>query len=110
MGVIYLVRHGQANPSAYGVADSAPTGDAPADDSAAAVSNPGPGCTRVELERYLQGPKDANTLRVLLPGGRVVQGRIIDGCNEPAGGWLLIDVEQNQAVEQSTDQDGWKWE
>ena len=74
------------------------------------VSNPGPGCTRVELERYLQGPKDANTLRVLVPGGRVVQGRIIDGCNEPAGGWLLIDVEQNQAVEQSTDQDGWKWE
>ena len=56
------------------------------------------------------GQHDANTLRVLLPGGRVVQGRIIDGCNEPAGGWLLIDVEQNQAVEQSTDQDGWKWE
>ena len=45
MGVIYLVRHGQANPSAYGVADSAPTGDAPTDDSAAAVSNPGPGLT-----------------------------------------------------------------
>ena len=45
MGVIYLVRHGQANPSAYGVADSAPTENAPADDSAAAGSDPGPGLT-----------------------------------------------------------------
>ena len=45
MGVIYLVRHGQANPSAYGVADSAPNEMAPTDDSAAAVSDPGPGLT-----------------------------------------------------------------
>jgi len=49
--------------------------------------------TRVELARYLEGPKDANVLRVILPEGRMVQGPIIDGCNAPLGGWLLIDVE-----------------
>lgn len=48
---------------------------------------------RVELARYLEGPKDANVLRVILPEGRMVQGPIVDGCNAPLGGWLLIDVE-----------------
>ncbi|WP_256677724.1 hypothetical protein [Pseudomonas sp. PB103] len=48
--------------------------------------------TRVELARYLEGPKDANMLRVILPDGQLVQGPIVDGCNAPLGGWLLIDV------------------
>jgi hypothetical protein len=74
------------------------------------LSNAGPGLSRLELDRYLQGPKDANTLRVLLPGGRVVQGRIIDGCNEPAGGWLLIDVEQDLSLAPPANGSGWKWE
>ncbi|WP_415763212.1 hypothetical protein [Pseudomonas sp. CP4] len=52
----------------------------------------GPDLTRVELARYLEGPKDANMLRVILPDGQLVQGPIVDGCNAPLGGWLLIDV------------------
>jgi hypothetical protein len=75
------------------------------------VSNAGPGRTRIGLQHYLQGPKDANTLRVILPDGLLIQGPIIDGCNEPTGGWLLIDVQQyDLAVDQPASLDGWKWQ
>lgn len=74
------------------------------------VSNAGPGRTRVGFHHYLQGPNDANTLRVILPDGLMIQGPIIDGCNEPTGGWLLIDVEQyDLALDQPANLDGWKW-
>lgn len=73
--------------------------------------NAGPGRVRVELQHYLQGPKDANTLRVMLPHGMMVQGPMIDGCNEPTGGWLLIDVEQyDLALEQPGNEERWKWQ
>lgn len=74
-------------------------------------AGPGPGRVRVELQHYLQGPKDANTLRVMLPHGMMVQGPMIDGCNEPNGGWLLINVEQyDLALEQPGNNEGWKWQ
>ncbi|AZF20787.1 hypothetical protein C4J91_2037 [Pseudomonas sp. R3-52-08] len=39
-------------------------------------------------------------MRVILPGGLLLQGPITDGRNEP-GGWLLIQAEQyDLAVEQ----------
>lgn len=74
------------------------------------MSHSCPGRTRVELDRYLQGPKDANMLRVILPDGLMEQGPIIDGCNDPAGGWLLINVEQyDLALEPPANLNGWKW-
>ncbi|WP_192560308.1 hypothetical protein [Pseudomonas allokribbensis] len=51
---------------------------------------------RVEFAHYLQGPQEANTLQVMLPDGMLLQGPIIDGSNEPAGGWLLINVEPHE--------------
>jgi len=42
----------------------------------------------------MQGPARANTVRVMLPHGMMVQGPIIDGGNELTGGWLLINFEQ----------------
>lgn len=73
--------------------------------------NLGSGRVRVELQRYLQGPKGTNTLRVMLPHGTMVQGLIIDGCNEPTGGWLLIDVElYDLTLEQPDTQKGWQWQ
>lgn len=73
--------------------------------------NAGPGRVRVELQHYLQGPKDANTLRVMLPHGMMVQGPILRGCNEPAGGWLLVNVEQyDLAFEQARTERGWQWQ
>lgn len=75
------------------------------------LTNAGPGRVRVELQYYLQGPTDANTLRVMLPHGMMVQGSMVDGCNEPNGGWLLIDVEHyDLALEQPGDQEGCKWQ
>jgi hypothetical protein len=66
---------------------------------------------RLELDRYLQGPKEANAIQVVLPGGLVLQGPIVDGSNEPAGGWLLIDVEQHELpLEPPASLNGWKWE
>lgn len=58
------------------------------------LSHAGPGRARIELQHYLQGPKAANLLRVLLPDGRMLQGQILDSCNEPGGGWVLIKIEQ----------------
>jgi hypothetical protein len=52
--------------------------------------------TRVELAHFLEGPKDANMLRVILPDGLMVQGLIVAGSNQPLGGWLLIDVESGE--------------
>jgi hypothetical protein len=73
--------------------------------------NVGPARLRVELQHYLQGPKEANTLRVMLPHGTMVQGPMIDGRNEPNGGWLLINIEHfDLALEQLGNQDGWKWQ
>lgn len=47
----------------------------------------------------------------MLPGGRMVQGRIIDGCNEPTGGWLLINLGPHDvALGQSASLKGWTWE
>ncbi|WP_130909599.1 hypothetical protein [Pseudomonas sp. Sample_9] len=73
--------------------------------------NVGSGRVRVELQHYLQGPKEANALRVMLPHGTMVQGLIVDGSNEPTGGWLLIDVEQYElALEQPGTLNGWQWQ
>ncbi|QSL86218.1 hypothetical protein [Pseudomonas atacamensis] len=68
------------------------------------------GRVRVELQYYLQGPKAANTLRVMLPHGMMAQGPILDGWNQPTGGWLLIDVEQyDLAYESPGSSKGWQW-
>ncbi|WP_460138254.1 hypothetical protein [Pseudomonas sp. S2_A10] len=56
--------------------------------------NVGSGRFRVEFDRYLQDPKEASAVQVMLTGGLLLQGPIVDGSNEPAGSWLLIDVEQ----------------
>ena len=46
-----------------------------------------------------------------MPGGLVLQGPIVDGSNEPAGGWLLIDVEQYELpLEPPATLQGWKWQ
>lgn len=69
----------------------------------------GPERTRVELQHYLRGPKAANLLRLTLPDGRMLEGQIIDGCNQPGGGWLLIhDGHLELTLEPSAS--GWKWE
>jgi hypothetical protein len=60
------------------------------------LSKVGSDCTRVELAHFLEGPKDANMLRVILPDGLMVQGLIVGGSNQPLGGWLLIDVESGE--------------
>lgn len=66
---------------------------------------------RLEFDRYLQGPKEANAIQVVLPGGLLLHGPIVDGSNEPAGGWLLIDVEQYELpLEPPANLKGWKWE
>ncbi|MCP1489358.1 hypothetical protein J3D48_005671 [Pseudomonas fluorescens] len=60
------------------------------------LSKVGPDRTRVELAHFLEGPKDANMLRVILPDGLMVQGLIAEGSNQPLGGWLLIEVEHGE--------------
>ena len=66
---------------------------------------------RVEFDRYLRGPEQANALRVVLPGGLLLQGPIVDGRNKPGGGWLLIDVEPHELPpEPPPNLKGWKWE
>lgn len=75
------------------------------------LSEAGAGQARIELQQYLQGPKAANLLRLMLPDGRMVQGQILDSCNEPGGGWLLIRIEQFELTpEPPADASGWKWE
>ncbi|MEX0166465.1 hypothetical protein MRBLPD1_005014 [Pseudomonas brassicacearum] len=53
------------------------------------------GSTRLGLEfdRYLQGTREVNAIRVVLPGGLLLQVPTNDGSNEPAGDGLLTDVE-----------------
>jgi hypothetical protein len=66
---------------------------------------------RLEFDRYLQGPKEANAILVVSPGGLLLPGPIVDGSNEPAGGWPLIDVEQHELpIEPPATLNGWKWE
>lgn len=60
------------------------------------LSKIGPNCTRVELASFLEGPENANMLRVILPDGLVVQGLIVGACNQQLGGWLLLDVESGE--------------
>lgn len=73
--------------------------------------NAGPGRVRVELQHYLHGPARANTVRVMLPHGMMVQGPIVDGSNEPTGGWLLINVEQyDLAFEPPGASKEWQWQ
>lgn len=75
------------------------------------VINLGPTRFRLEFDHYLQGPKEANALQVVLPDGVLLQGSIVDGCNEPAGGWLLIDVEPHELpLQRPANLNGWKWE
>lgn len=75
------------------------------------VLNVGPQRFRLEFDRYLQGPMQANAIQVILPSGLVLQGPIVDGSNEPAGGWLLIDVEQYELpLEPPANLNGWTWE
>ncbi|VEF10858.1 Uncharacterised protein [Pseudomonas fluorescens] len=75
------------------------------------LHNAGPGRVHVELQHYLQGPKDANTLRVMLPHGMMVQGPILDGCNQPNGGWLLVDVAHyDLELAKPGSLVGWKWQ
>ncbi|EJN18654.1 hypothetical protein [Pseudomonas sp. GM80] len=66
---------------------------------------------RVEFDHYLHGPQHANALRLVLPGGLLLQGPIVDGRNKAAGGWLLIDVEAHELpLEPPAYLNGWKWE
>ncbi|UQS17217.1 hypothetical protein [Pseudomonas sp. HS6] len=75
------------------------------------VRNVDPKRFRIEFDRYLQGPKEANAVQVVLPGGLLLQGPIVDGSNQPDGGWLLIDVEQYELPsEPPANLNGWKWE
>lgn len=74
------------------------------------LSNAFPGRGRIVYGHYLQGPKDANALRVMLPDGLMLHGPIINGRNEPAGGWLEFDVKQYQlGLPQPANLNGWKW-
>lgn len=74
------------------------------------LSNEGPGRVRIVYGHYLQGPKDANALRVMLPDGLMLHGPIIDGRNEPAGGWLEFDVkEYDLSIAEPPNLNGWKW-
>ncbi|WP_236192094.1 hypothetical protein [Pseudomonas paraglycinae] len=74
------------------------------------VCNVNPKHFRIEFDPYLQGPKEANAVQVVLPGG-LLQGLIDDGSNQPDGGWLLIDVEQcERPSEPPANLNGWKWE
>lgn len=75
------------------------------------VHNVSPTRVRLEFDRYLQGPNEANAIRVVLPGGLLLQGPIVNGSNEPVGGWLLIDVEhQELPLQPPANLNGWKWE
>lgn len=65
---------------------------------------------RIEFMHYLLGPKEANVLRVELPDGRMLHGPIVNGCNEPAGGWLEFEVENHAlGLKIPANPDGWKW-
>lgn len=77
---------------------------------AVVMCDAGPSRARIDYSRYLQGPKDANALRVVLPDGRLLHGPIIDGRNEPLGGWLVFDVKERElGLEQPANRHGWKW-
>lgn len=66
---------------------------------------------RLGFCRYLHGPKEANAIQAILPGGLMRQGPIVEGGNEPAGGWLLIEVEQNELpIERPAILNVWNWE
>ncbi|MBD9616075.1 hypothetical protein [Pseudomonas sp. PDM07] len=58
------------------------------------LSDAGTGRARIELQQYLQGPKAANLLRMIMLDGHMAQRQVIHGCNESGGGWLLINVGQ----------------
>lgn len=74
------------------------------------LSNAGPNRARIAYTHYLQGPKHANALRVVLPDGLMLQGSIINGRNEPAGGWLEFDVKEHDlGLFQPENLNGWKW-
>lgn len=46
----------------------------------------------LEFDRYLQGTREVNAIRVVLPDGLLLQVQINDGSNEPAGdGPLTVD-------------------
>lgn len=53
------------------------------------------GSTRfgLEFDRYLQGTREVNAIRVVLRGGLLLQAPTNDGSNEPGGDGLLTDVE-----------------
>ena len=74
------------------------------------LNNAGPGRSRIAYGHYLQGPKDANALRVVLPDGVMLHGPIINGRNEPAGGWLEFDVKEGAlGLSLPANLNGWKW-
>lgn len=65
---------------------------------------------RFEFGHYLQGPKEANVLRIELPGGWLLHGPIVAGVNEPGGGWLEFEVEQHDLVRAPlVHRADWKW-
>lgn len=75
------------------------------------VLQEGPNRFRLEFDRLLQGPKEANAIQVVLPGGLLLQGPIVGGSNDAAGGWLLIDVEQHDLpLQPPANLNGWTWE
>lgn len=74
------------------------------------LSNAGHSRARINFSHYLQGPKNANALRVVLPDGRLLHGPIIGGRNEPGGGWLEFDVQEHDlGLAQPVNPNGWKW-
>jgi len=75
------------------------------------LSNTTSGRARIDFSHYLHGPKHANALRVVLPDGLVLHGRIIDGRNEPLGGWLEFNIELHElGLDSPANLDGWQWE
>jgi len=75
------------------------------------LSDTDSGNVRIDFGHYLQGPKYANALRVVLPDGQRLHGRIIDGRNEPLGGWLEFHIEPHElTLDPPTHSNGWKWE
>ena len=75
------------------------------------LRNAGANRVRVEFDRYLRGPKEANVLRIELPEGWLFHGPIVAGRNEPGGGWLEFEIEQHDmSLAPPQVRDDWEWQ
>ncbi|APC14918.1 hypothetical protein BLL42_04000 [Pseudomonas frederiksbergensis] len=75
------------------------------------LQNAGVNRARIQFPVYLKGPEGANVLRVQLPDGLTLQGRIEDGLNGTGGGWLEFTVEAHDlGLARPADLSGWRWQ